>query len=262
LPLPSVDRREQARAAARDVERISAAERTPLPYLVRAAGDAFRRAGDAEARNDVAKLGELERELQTRVIAARKRHGDEPLLALRAIQTDLFVRAVHRWTDTAGSDDDLTGLGGAFVDRAKRNGWVDAKRRLAFDDDALGALFAIRWSSLSGLATTFPFAPTLNEWRQYFRTLIEHPERRARTSDPLDQASALDGYVSALGRHDPDYPILLARGILQLREGHAESARTFLATYLEQNPTGPWRLRAQNYLASAYGSGAAASPPR
>jgi hypothetical protein len=252
LPLPVVDRHELSLRGARDRARIEAARRVPLPYLVRAAGDAFRHAGSAESSADATEFRGLERDFQSRILAARKKHGDEALLALRAIQTSLFVEALERWARTGRPDADLAELGGAFVDRAKRNRWLDGERRLAFDDDALAELFAVRWSSMAGVVGSFPFTPSLDEWRLYYRTLIEHPERRVNSTDPLDQTPALAGYVEALERHDPDYPILLARGILQLREGHAEAARALLARHLEKNPGGPWRLRAENYLADAF----------
>src|SRR5882724_3026610 len=52
LPLPAVDRSEQRESEGRARAMVQTAEATPLPFLVRAAGEAFRRFGEGEAKGD------------------------------------------------------------------------------------------------------------------------------------------------------------------------------------------------------------------
>jgi hypothetical protein len=243
LPLPRVDRAEQLSLDRGERERLVRAEAKPLPYIVRAAGDALRRFGEAEASSaDEATLTERRADFSAAVEAARKRYGDRPLLDLRAAQTALFVRAVARLAAGA-RDRDALELGGAFVTRASENGWTDARGRPDLRPDEAGCMFRVRWTHLGGLLETRPFSPTLNEWRLYYRTLLAHSPRRA---------PGLDGYVDALVKYDPEYPELLARGIVAYWNGRFAEATEFFAQHLSRRPTGPWRLRAQNYLLAAY----------
>jgi len=261
LPLPAVDRVEEAEADARDAARLASAERIPLPYLVRAAGESFRRFGAAESAGDAAKSDAQVADLQARFDAAKARYGSEPLLALRAVQTDLFVRAVHTFEQTGRASGDLTELGGSFLTRAAKNGWTDAERRLVFDDAALACIFRLRWSLLAGALETFPFSPSLDEWRLYFRTLLVHPEGSARArADRRSLAIRLTSYVAALAKRDPDYPELLARGILESWAGHPRAAADAFREHLRTHDRGPWHLRAQNYLADAVERAAGGAP--
>jgi hypothetical protein len=249
IPLPVIDRREEARGENGQREMVERAHGAPLPFRVRAVGEAFRQFGAAEARGDAGAAAELAREVAGRAKEARAEHGDGPLLALRAVQADLFARAVTRWSVSGQLDQDATELGGAFLKRAQQDGWITPDRRLVVEADGISIVFSMRWTKLTGLMNTRPFSPTLNEWRLYFRTLMAHPESTGQ--DPQLEAERLESYVTALSKRDPDYPERLARGILEYRLGHFGPASQALSEHLRGHPFGPWWLRARNYLISA-----------
>jgi hypothetical protein len=250
LPLPAVDWREQQRDAEKDEERAARAEHDPVPYLVRAAGEAFRRFGAAEYARDDAAAEKLRRDFVASFAEAEQHHGPEALLTLRAVQAALFVRAVNTARSDATPSRDVIELGGGFHRRARLNGWLGPD---GLDPDALACLFAVRWTRLAGALERHPFSPSLNQWRLYFRTLLEHPEAPATTSrDALAYPELLSAYVGVLSKRDPDYPVLLAEGILAYRSGRYVAAQELLAAHLRQRPEGPWHLRAQNYLVAAY----------
>jgi len=248
IPLPSVDRAEVRGNAEHDRVLVAGAVETPLPTKVRAVGEAFRRFGSVEARGDVAHAADASKALRASVSEARAAFGDDPLLTLRAVQADLFVRAVRRWAASGEEEPDLVELGGSFVRRARASGWVSHDHRLVIDPDGLAAVFAMRWTKLSGLIDQHPFSPTLNQWRLYFHTLIAHPESG---DDRAAEPQILSSYVMALVRKDPDYPELFARGILAFRMNDYPAAEAALVAHLRAHPDGPWWLRARNYLVAA-----------
>jgi hypothetical protein len=245
LPLPTVDRVELGESEARARELVRSAESRPLPFLVRAAGEAFRRFGTAEAEHDESEGQTQADYFALRVAEARKQYGDVAVLALRAVQADLFSRALHE-----GNARDLQELGGvAFAERSPTRELSRATLR----DDELRSLFTMRWTRLSGTLSSRPFAPTLNEWRLYYRTLLAHAElaRAGRASDPVTDAMTLARCIDALVKHDPDYPRLLALGIVEYWKGRYDAAEALIAAHLEAQHAGPWRLRAQGYLVAA-----------
>jgi hypothetical protein len=243
LPLPAVDRGALSRFERVEAERLARAETKPLPYLVRAAGDAFRRFGDAESKpSDATTLEARRQDFFDAVSVARTRYGDDLVLELRAVQTALFVRAVERLRSERAPEQDALELGGAFVVRGEEMGWADGGR-IRLEADEAACVFRVRWNGLAGLLETRPFSPSFNEWRLYYRTLLGH----ASPGSP-----ALSGYVDALVKHDSEYPALLARGIIAYWDERFPEATELFAQHLASHATGPWRLRAQNYLLAAY----------
>jgi hypothetical protein len=248
IPLPAIDRKEVTRAREARASLAESARKEPLPFLVRAVGESVRDFGDAEFRGDAASYEQRAREIAVRVSEARKAVGEKPLLALRAVQTELFVRAVAAWDSSGSENRDVIELGGAFARRAERNGWA-LGGRVEIPSDGLAQIFVTRWTRLAGLADTQPFIATLNELRLYYRTLMQHPD--ARAGDHYAVAEALEGYVTALHGYDPDYPAALAGGIAAFQKGEFDAAAELLAAHLKDHPGGPWRLRAQNYWVAA-----------
>ncbi len=245
LPLPVVDRLEEASAAAADAERIRVAKAAPLSFLVRAAGEALRRFGDAEVKGDEQEADAQRFAFTKRIEAARAERGDAPVLALRAVQADLFVNALRARNLT-----ELRELGGTFF--GARDGGA-ADRAASLQDDELRSLFVMRWTKLAGVAGTRPFSASLNELRLYYRTLLAHAELASRTlrEDPSARATALARAIDALSKLDPDYPKLLGLGVAEHWRGQYDEAEALFSAYLETHRTGPWRLRAQGYLLAA-----------
>lgn len=256
LPLPTVDRREQARTIQNEGARALAAERRELPFDVRAVGEALHRYGAANYTGDSTNMERELGELRVATGRALKRYGPELLLQLRAVQTQLFLRALSHWEGTGQVDSELRELGGNLLDKARRSGWIASDHRLLMSSGQRRTLFRIRWDGLTGLLKRYPFAPSLDEWRVYYRFLLEHPE--APPGSPKggpELARALlterQAYVLALTRRDPYYPAALARGVLAYQlERFDDAAREFRA-YLGGHADGPWRLRVQNYLLAA-----------
>ena len=173
------------------------------------------------------------------------------LLRLRALQTHLFLGSLAAWEAGGAMSSDLAELGGSLLQDAGRLGWVESRGRFIMSRVEREVLFRIRWARLSGLLDEYPFAPSLTDWRTYYRFLLEHAPRPGSETGRRDQALATLEVVRALEKRDPDYPGLLARGVLLYEHGAYAAADQALGAHLARHPEGPWRLRAQNYLAAA-----------
>jgi hypothetical protein len=251
LPLPRVDRSEQRELLAHERARSSRARATTLPYEVRAVGELVRRFG-ALPRNQPQHLSTLAGQLREQIAEARALHGSEPLLALRALQTELFIEAVRAQaprTDAGAARE----LGGELASRDAHPTWYD-ERGFRGSDAELATLFRMRWNELIGVAREQPFLVTLNEWRVYYRFKLARSERGPRADG---DGSSLLRDLNALGSLDPDYPLELARGVALYWHGAFDEAAAAFAAHLRLHPDGPWTLRARNHLAAC---GAALSP--
>jgi len=243
VPPPIIDRVEQRlNAQAEDARRAQA--RAGLPLAVRSVGEAFRRFAAASFASTAEPT--LQREQLRRLArAAIEQSGEEGLLLLRAVQTELFVAAMQARSDSEPTPD-RTSLGGSMFNLGRKRGWF-APSPTAASREELETLFRIYWAEALELRGP-PFAPTLNEWRVYYRFLLAQP---VRSGPDRDQDLALQlGYVAALARHDLDYPAHLARGVLLFQRGAAADAAAEFLAHLDQHPDGPWALRAKNYLAA------------
>lgn len=196
---------------------------------------------------DPAEAGSALAHAATRALEA---HGKEALLDLRAIQTELFLSALRRWEGGSAAGDELTELAGNFVEKARQSGWVDASGRLLLSVTERIVLFRIRWSVLTGLGGTFPFKPSLTEWRVYYRFLLDHPEGSLASSAMARRARQLK-YSTALGKFDRDFPMELANGVLLFQSGRYPEAMRAFQAHLEAHPTGRHTLRARNFWLSA-----------
>jgi hypothetical protein len=242
VPRPVIDRLEQRSSELREAARRERA-RAGLALEVRSVGEAFRRFGQASAGGQQAP--ELLRaQLRRLTRAAIDRAGDEALLNLRALQTQLFVQALAR--SDAEPTAELDELGGALLALGRNNGWF-APSPTAASQSELETLFHVYWADALELRR-HPFAPTLNEWRVYYRFLLSQPVRAGKERDQDLQRRL--GYVAALARHDLDYPQHLARGVLLYQRGAPADAAAAFVAHLEQHPDGPWTLRVKNYLAA------------
>jgi hypothetical protein len=139
-------------------------------------------------------------------------------------------------------------LGGDFVKRAVRNGWV-ARDNCVASDDELTTLFARRWAELTRLRDEPHFKPTLGELRRYYRFLLLYPERGPGNDSAIrERANIRLRYVEALARRDTEYPVGLARGSLLGELGMMEESTQALSQQLARPLSGEWNLRARNYL--------------
>jgi hypothetical protein len=242
VPPPRIDRVEQQLSTQLEGARLSRA-RGGLSLPARSVGEAFRRFGQANAAGNAAELlsAQLRRLAQELIDQA----GADALLDLRALQTELFVRAMQVSLDTQPTAEQ-TELGGSLIALGRARGWF-APPPTGPSREELETLFHVYWADALALRR-YPFAPTLNEWRVYYRFLLSRPLRAGSERDQDLQLQL--GYVAALARQDLDYPAHLARGVLLYQRGAAADAAAELQAHLEQHPDGPWTLRAKNYLAA------------
>lgn len=247
IPLPAVDRVRERDQAAHFSELAARVAQAPLPYDVRAVGEAIRQYGTAEARGD-SEAPQILAEARVSAARALRSHGPSPLLGLLAYQANAFQLAVQGW-EAARSEQapklpaDLEELGGAFMARADANGWLNSNGALLATKNELAVLFRARWLSLTELSDVPELRFSLNDWRLYFGFLLRHPPRKDGPPE-IQQLS----FVAALERKDPEYPAQLARGILQLQLGNAEAATPAFRAHLSAHPDGEWHLLARNLL--------------
>ena len=244
LPLPRVDRAEARRSALSEHELSLRTEARGLPFEIRAVGEAIRHFGRSVVRG-------LDTEHDRQDVRERLKtalaKGQTPLLvSLRAVQTEYFLRALERVERGEPSNTDLDELGADFLAQAKRNGWFDARGKCVADEAMRRVLFHMHWADLIERRSEFPFGPTLNDWRVYYRFLLEHPP--AGQASPSAADAERLSVVDALSRKDPDYPGFFAKGYLFSRLGEHESAATSFRTHLGLHESGPYALLARNYL--------------
>ncbi len=249
LPVPKIDPASVADILRDQTQRAQRVRETPLPFEVRAVGEALRAfsAASFTLDDDPAEAGGA---LARAAARALDLHGKDALLDLRAIQTELFLKALERWEGGAPAGDELTELAGNFVEKASQSGWVETTGRLSLSVMERIVLFRIRWGMLTGLDTTFPFKPSLNEWRVYYRFLLEHPEG-GLISTPASRRARQLKYATALGKLDRDFPMELANGVLLFQSGRYPEAMRAFQAHLTAHPTGRYTLRARNFWLSA-----------
>lgn len=255
LPDPTYDPLLAADILRDQTERAQRVRQTPLPFAVRRVGEALRLLGAASSSLDDDPVG-ASGELSRAVARALDLHGKGPLLDLRAIQTELFLAALQRWEGGAPVDSEFRQLAGNFVEKAQTSGWIRNDGRLAMTTLERVVFFRIRWSVLTGLRQEHPFRPSLTEWRIYYGFLLRHPEAQAR-SEGRNRALRQLGYVTALSKLDPEYPIDYARGILLFQSGRYSESMDSFERHLRRHPEGRWTLRARNFWLGA----ATLSPP-
>lgn len=251
VPMPRHDVGEARRTEQLDRERATLATREPLSHGTRLIGETLRRLGAASV-SDPRRAQGLQRELAGEVRKHVASGRTEELLRLRALQGELFLRAVRDWERTGDVTDELRELGGDFVERAR--GWTEpghapsgANGRLVLTDTELRLLFRMRWGTLTGTHRLHPFGPTLNELRHYYGTLLEHPPGDGAQDRLLGRLEA----VAALGRIDGTYPADFARGVLLYELGDLAGAAQSFQAHARAHGDGPWILLARNHWLAA-----------
>lgn len=242
VPLPRVVRPLLLAEQRAEAERVRNGWRG-LSRNVRTVGELVRRVGQAEAVGDAKSLVRLRGELMTAARTALAEDGEQALLDLRALQTELFLRALHDLAESAVTGPDALELGGTLSDRARQSGWI-VNRRLRVADEPLRAFFRLRWADLVGLGTLSAFGPSLNDWRLFYRHRFMEGEHR------FEQRSRLEGQledIRALAHLDPSYPGDYAAGIVLYHLGAIDLALESFRAHLRAHPDGDWSLRARNY---------------
>jgi len=245
LPLPHIDRAEARRSVAAERELAARTAASGLPFEIRAVGESVRRIGRATVRGEDTAHERDDMRARVKTVAEANELGK--LLELRAVQTEYFLTAMAEFEHTGKTNTDLDELGGDFVSEATKLGWLDERRRFVGDTSALVVLFHLRWADLLEKRGVFPFSPTLNEWRIYYRFLLEHPQRGSSGPSGGVEAVRLRAAV-ALGRKDPEYPLDLARGYLFYELGDHETAASAYRSYLGRQDGGAYAVRARNHL--------------
>jgi hypothetical protein len=243
VPLPEVDRAVVARARSEDRELALNAERTPLPFELRAVGELLRRHGARAAKSDAHGAQEAREDARQLVLQVERRYGAQALRRLRALQTELFLRALAGFSGRASPSRELEELGGNFAQKAKSSGWLDAEGKLRLSEDELFVLFRVRWTELAGELNSPELRPRLDEFRLYYRVLLEYPGG----DSPRERDEHRLAAVGALARIDSDFPHALAEGVLFYRLGLRDRALTSFSAHLAAHADGPWALRAKNY---------------
>jgi hypothetical protein len=247
VPLPLPDRRVLRQLRETDRELVAKLQREPLPFEVRAVGEMVRRHGAAVVASDAEKSLQARREARRLARAVQLAQGAAALVSLRALQTQLFLEAIERFRRGAAPDRDLLELGANFVEKSRGSGWLDAEGKLLLEQDELFVLFRVRWTELVGVLDDRALRPRLDEFRTYYRMLLERPEGH----DALDREVRRMAYVRALSKIDSEYPEDLARGVLLYRLGRPDSASDAFLAHLATHGNGPYTLRAKNYALAA-----------
>ncbi len=242
VPLPLTNPGALAELAELDRARASRAKATLLPHDVRAVGELFRRVGLRMYEKKPYQA--LTRELEAATKQAEAKHGAESLLALRALQSELFLEAVRSSDLRAAPSVELRELGGDFATSAAREWMQDDE--IVLSDEELALLFRVRWGRLTGTFRARAYGPTLDEFRAYYGTYLEHAH--ARGGPPAEIAARQIAYVRALRAVDPSYPEAYALGALASMSGDFETARAAFARHLARHPGGAYSLAARNHL--------------
>jgi hypothetical protein len=251
LPLPQIDRAEAESSNQSERERAKRTEATGLPFELRAVGESIRHFGHSV--NEGIDPGHDLDDLRERMKAVAASGQGSLLLGLRAVQTQYFLRALSQFEHEGKPNGELAELGGDFLKHAQHNGWFTRDGHFRSDEATRRVLFHLHWAELIGKRGTFPFAPTLNDWRLYYRFLLLYPERELTPVADLESADniARVRVVNALSRKDPEYPAFFANGYLFERLGDRQAAAAAYRAHLGQHESGPYALLARNYLIHA-----------
>jgi len=248
LPLPRIDRAEAKRRDANERERAQRAESSGLPFEVRAVGESIRHYGQSVSQG-IDPAHDLE-DLHERVGTVEATGKSSLLLDLRAVQTEYFLRALARFEREAKPNGELAELGADFLKHALHHGWFTSDGRFVADEATRRVLFHLHFADLIGKRSTFPFAPTLDDWRLYYRFLLQYPERELVPVTDAESAGnvARVRVVNALSRKDPEYPAFFAKGYLLDQLGDRQGAASQYRAHLGQHESGAYALLARNYL--------------
>jgi hypothetical protein len=270
VPLPMVDGAEIKRIVAQDRELAARARLEALPGEVRTLGSAIRDFNLLEARGgDDVEVAAARRALDDATLLALSK-GLAFVVQLRALQLDGFLSAVKDFEGSGTESEELKALGGSFIRRMRFAGWCDESNHVLLDDTQRRAAFKATWSGLINLESRPELRLAHDETRALYALYIQHPHapeamrvqletarksaRDARACAEIAQreTNAIEEWrlekVRKLGQLDPTYPTAYAIGVVHFRRAQYPAATEAFRTWLQQHPSGPYALRARNYL--------------
>ncbi len=262
VPEPHIDWVALRAAVATEEWRAVEAETRTLPVDVRAVGKAFRSYNQVVRDQDIERLTTARFAVSAAArtaITESPKVGTAALVMLRAYQTRRFLAELRLWEKTGDASPELLALSGDFTETIARNAWCRADGApgdLAVSDLILRILFKKRWNDIAGLVgPEFALSPPEERLRHWF--LIRHPFRlradvrhgRANTAAVLERQRLAS--LELLGKSDPEYPLLLARGIVHYQAGSFARSASAFRSFLTTAPDGRHALRTQNYLKAA-----------
>jgi hypothetical protein len=272
VPLPEPDAAALASVVAAD---HAAAERTrtqPLPGPIRALGTALRAFHTLEAEQGSESDLSSARSAIDRELAGVFQEGDEPLLALRAVELEGFLEETRRFEETGRPSLELDALAGTFVRSMTGQGWCVGHTLLA-GPAVLRVMFKEMWNGFVGVQGRAAFEPSLDEKRVLFGFYLSHPHpgsaahdqvaalrRGARDARDCAAADKIERRATArwrlervtrLAAIDPSYPAAYAKGIASYDVGSYEASAEAFRTWIGEHPDGPYTLRAQAFLRAA-----------
>jgi len=272
VPLPIVDSQELDRRIVADRALAERVRREALPDDVRALASAIREFHALEAKDA---SGQELRQARIKVdslIPAAVAAGIDALVRLRASQLEGFLVEVARFEATGNESEELGELGGSFLRRMRREGWVRDKT-VMFGDIERRVVFKLMWDAFIGLEGRAELAPSLDEMRALYRFYLSHPHvsdakraaieaaRRGATEQKqcdailVGEQLGIDEWrlerVNKIAAIDPSYPAAYARGVLEFRRRRFAASAEAFREWLRDHPTGPWSKRAEGHLRAA-----------
>jgi hypothetical protein len=273
VPLPMVDSIALENRAAADRALAARVQTEPLPDDVRALGSAIREFHALESRDapgpDLRTArGKVDATLQAALTAG----GVDALVRLRASQLEGFMSEVRRFDETGVESEELGALGGSFIRRMRREGWV-RDHAVLFGEAERRVVFKLMWNAFLSLDARAELTPTLDEQRALYGFYLSHPHasdakreaiaaaRRGaiekKHCDAINQGERLAieewrmDRVNKLAAIDPSYPAAFARGVIHYRRGNYPAAAEAFRDWLRDHPSGPWSRRAEGHLRAA-----------
>lgn len=281
VPLPAIDTRALARVEADDDARVANAKRSPLDSPLLGLGSAVRDLLSSQTRGVSAeRLSDLRRTIDQRRAVAAASSGVPGLLALRAVQSERFRRAVDDWRSNHVESDELHATGGNFVARMESVGWIE-DGRLLLEESELRVAYKLLWNAVVGVDIEPAFAVSLDEERALAAFSIAHPhasesdrrrlaDLRRRTTGAADlarideeEATLRERWriekIRQIAAKDRAYPEKYALGVAYYRAKNPLASIEAFRDFVRARPEGPLALRAQNHLRAAVRSANEAS---
>jgi hypothetical protein len=240
VPIPIVAPRDIADVRETTRARAATLDRPDVPEVVRALGGQIRAYGRAEAAGQPRPI-ESARVAVATLAAPALETSPADVAALEARYATAFAEAFRAFAATGEQSTDLVELGGDAMKTFVERGWMPESGAIPEDFDVvMESFYRRRFVALVG------DDPALAEPKAESRARLAYLMRRAARSSDGD--AAMMRYIDEASSLEPSYPVPYARGIVLYRMGRFEAAAASFDAFLEERSSGPYRLRAANYL--------------